>query len=131
MMQETSISNHYSHLQENVNNGDNDDHKAFVMSNGGEIGFSVDALLDTNEANTVSERLYIYQQLYPMFKELCSLLERNTPEVQMHCAYLSKHILREKETRGLKRSQNAHLAGQFVSVSVSSNKRQKTHGTQC
>ncbi len=43
MTQETSITNHYSQLQENVNNSDNDDHKDFVMSNGGEIDFSVDA----------------------------------------------------------------------------------------
>ncbi len=129
MTQETSITNHYSQLQENVNNGDDDDHKDFVMSNGGEIDFLVDAWLDTNEANTASERGSVHQQLYPMFKELCLLLEPNTPEVQMHCAYLSKYIICEKERR-LKRSQNSHLVGQFVSVSVNSNKRQKTHGTQ-
>jgi hypothetical protein len=129
MTQETSITNHCSQLQENVNNGNDDDHDDFVMSNGGEIDFSVDARLDTNEAYTVSERGSVYQQLYPVFKELCSLLEPNTPEVQMHSAYLSTHILREKE-RHLKRSQNPHLAGQFVSVSVNSNKRRKTHGTQ-
>jgi hypothetical protein len=114
-----------SKLQENVNNGEDHDHKDFVMSNGGEIDFSVNARLETNEANTVSERGSVYQQLYPVFKELCSFLEPNIPEVQMHCAYLSKHILRVKERR-LKRSQNAHLAGQFVSVSVNSNKRQKS-----
>ena len=130
MTQETSITSHWSQLQENVSNdGDNDDDEDFVMSNGGEIDFSVDARLDTNEANTVSERGSVYQQLYPVFKELCSLLEPNTPEVQMHSAYLSKHILCEKERR-LKRNQNSHLAGQFVSVSVNSNKRRKTHGTQ-
>jgi hypothetical protein len=39
MTQETSITNHYSQLQENVNNGSDDDHKDFVMLNGGEIDF--------------------------------------------------------------------------------------------
>ena len=94
----------------------------FVMSNGGEIDFSVDAWSDTNEANIVSERGSIHQHLY-------LLLEPNTPEVQMQCVYLSKHILCEKERR-LKQNQNAHLAGPFVPVSVNSNKRRKIHGTQ-
>ena len=48
MTLETSITNHYSQLQENVNSGDDDDHEDFVMSNVGEIDFLVDAQLDTN-----------------------------------------------------------------------------------
>ncbi|KAI2512498.1 hypothetical protein MHU86_1951 [Fragilaria crotonensis] len=129
MTQETSISQHWPPLHEHANIDDVDNHNFEMSNQGQEVDFAVEDRVNIHEVCAVSERGSVYQQLYPVFKELCSLLEPNTPEVQMHFTYLSKSILHEKE-RCLKKTQSIQLTGQFVSVSVNSNKRRRTHGTQ-
>ena len=71
-----------------------------------------------------------YSVLVPLVKELASILEGNcsVEELKQYKAMLSNAIAKKKNE--LFSNANVQMAGQMVSSSVRSNKKQKTHGTK-